>query len=145
MLNPFAHCVWGNNFPLPETRDDVALEILHLLLTFADPGDLSYFFSSSLVQFSASFCHEKYRSSSVLRFNFLKPLNKSDNFKVFRYCMHAQIRNPRTHLRTCINSQNSMGAYHQSILWAPLFVFTLGPPNWPCHHSSTDPFCGTVY
>jgi len=64
--------------------------------------------------------------------------------------MHAQIRNPRTHLRTCINSQNSMGACHQtllaqSILWTPLFVFTLGPPNRPCHHSSMDLFCGTVY
>ena len=63
----------------------------------------------------------------------LKPLNEDGNCQVCMYGMHAQkvaSEAPRTHVK----SQNFLGVcpqtlLTQSIVWAPLFVFALGPHN----------------
>ena len=73
------------------------------------------------------------RAPYVVLFD-LKPLNKDGNLQVLYACTKRSLSSPQTHFRACKTSKNFLGAYpqtplSQSILWAPLFVFALGPSH----------------
>ena len=63
----------------------------------------------------------------------LKLLNEDSNLQLCMYCMHAQkgaSEAPRTHYRSCKTSGDMPpDLLPQSILWALLFVFALGPSH----------------
>ena len=82
----------------------------------------------------------------------LKPLNEDVNLQVYvcTVCMHKkEPQKPPEHASEHVKPQNFLGAcpqtpLAQSILWAPLFVFALGPSH-PLGGPAQDAVCIIIF